>query len=347
MSADVVVGVVGNDVPRQLLLAAGAVPRRLMGSWSGSIDETAAEMLGATDPVVARILTDLLAGAADDLGAIVICNDSQAHLRLFYVLRMLSGTTLPPVHLVDLPRRDSAAARAFTAEQFRATVDVVSTITGRRPDAASLLAAAESEARVSGAAALMRDRRRQSPAAVSGTTALAANLRAMASSPDDAVAAFDSAVAEQPGARRLFMTGSTHPDASFYDAIEREGFTIVAEDHDSGDLAWIGVGVTSGDLEVVCAELADHHFARDLASPVALIADRARSARDRAGAAQAEVAVALLRAGDDAPAWDAASVRDALADVGIPLLVRTVDVGDDPAAIARSIAVDAAEGVAA
>ncbi|UUT34707.1 hypothetical protein [Microbacterium elymi] len=83
-----VIGIIGAEVPRQLVLAAGAAPRPLPGSWDGGLDDRAAALLGTVDPVVTGILTELLAGRHSDLAGLIVCNDTQSHLRLFYVLRM-------------------------------------------------------------------------------------------------------------------------------------------------------------------------------------------------------------------------------------------------------------------
>ena len=90
------VGIVGNDVPRQLVLAAGLVPRRLTGSWDGASARRAAELLGASDAVTGASSHGILRrGREPARCARSSCNDSQAHLRLFYVLRMLDADGAP------------------------------------------------------------------------------------------------------------------------------------------------------------------------------------------------------------------------------------------------------------
>ena len=55
MSHQPVVGIIGNAVPRQLVVGGGAIPFRITGSWQGPIDPAAAELLGAVDAPAARI----------------------------------------------------------------------------------------------------------------------------------------------------------------------------------------------------------------------------------------------------------------------------------------------------
>ncbi len=318
------IGIVGNDVPRQLVSAAGALPRRLTGTWSGPIAAEAAAHLGAVDPVTTRILTELLGPGAPALDAIVVCNDSQAHLRLFYVLRMMGDRGLPPVHLVDLPRQDDPATRRFAQVQFTRLAEFCIRITGTAPDASAWRRAAAGERAVGDALARLRVRRRTRPAAASGTAALQALLTAATVAPEDAVAALDAAEGRtDASALRVHITGSDHPDPTLYATLEGQGVAVVSEDHDTGELSWLGIAVDGEDLDTVVRGLVAAHFARPGGSAVASIAERAALSRASAESAGAQAALALVRAGDEAPLWDLAASARALADAGIPLVRRT------------------------
>ena len=330
-------GIVGNDVPRQLVLAAGFVPTRLTGSWDGSLDPRAAELLGAVDIVTVRVLTGILA-RTPTLGALVICNDSQAHLRLFYVLRMLAGEGLPPVRLLDLPRRDSAAARRFAAFQLEELARFLSEVSRHPLDEAALRGAADAESLVGEAVGALRQRRRSVPPAVRGATALHALHAAMSSTPEDAIAILDAARDEsRPDHVRVHITGSAHPDASLYRALESADVVVVSDDHDTADLAWIGAAVPSADLAAVCEGLAALHFARDPASAVGLISERVSASLSRAVQARAEAVVSLIRPLDDAPSWDAAETASAFAGAGIPFVTHSRVDGADAEGLAAAI----------
>ncbi|QEW01166.1 2-hydroxyacyl-CoA dehydratase [Microbacterium caowuchunii] len=318
------IGIVGNDVPRQLVSAAGAVPRRLTGSWSGPIGAEAAAHLGAVDPVTARILTELLGPDAPALDAIVVCNDSQAHLRLFYVLRMLGDRGIPPVHLVDLPRQEDAATRRFAQVQFTRLAEFCSRVTGVQPGSSAWRRAAAGERAVGDALTRLRGRRRAQPAGtVSGTAALQALLTAASVAPEDAVLALDAAEEEPDAASlRVHVTGSNHPDTALYVALERQGVTVVSEDHDTGDLSWLGVAVDGDDLATVTQGLVAAHFRRSSGSAVSTIAERASLCRTSAETAGAQGVLALVRAGDEAPLWDLAASATVLGAAGMPLVRR-------------------------
>jgi len=338
VTAAATIGIVGNDVPRQIVLAAGGVPRRLTGSWSGDVDGTAADHLGAVDRPAAVILTELMGAAPRALDALVVCNDSQANLRLFYVLRMLRGSGVPPVHLLDLPRQDTPATRRFTRAQLAALTAFCEGVSGRTADAAAWRDAAAQERAVGAAVARLQARRRARPPEVGGTTALTALLGAASAPPAAAVELLDAAAEPRTGGPRVHITGSNHPDPSVYAALEASGATIVSDDHDTGDLSWLGAGIDAADADAVYAGLVDAHFARSAGSAVATIAERAATTRAIAVAAQADVVLALVRRGDEAPLWDLAAVTDALADTGIPLH-RSVGIGPEgiDAAVGRAL----------
>ncbi|WP_019180415.1 2-hydroxyacyl-CoA dehydratase family protein [Microbacterium yannicii] len=312
-----VIGVVGNDVPRQLLLAVGGHPHRLTGSWEGDIDPVAQQLLGATDVAVTRLLTELReeARAVDGL---VVCNDSQAHLRLFYVLRATAPEL--PLHLLDMPRDDSEPARRFARFQLEALAAFCSGLTGRALDDASLADAAVVEAALGDALRRLRVRRRADPPQCSGAGALDAILDAARLAPSEAVSRIDAAQTSVPaGVTRVHMTGSSHPDAAFYRELERDGrCVVVSEDHDTGDAAWLGPAASGATVAEVIEGLIDAHFERVTTSATATSADRVALTREVAQAAGADVVAAVVRDLDEGPLWDLADQRAALE--GRPLI---------------------------
>lgn len=345
MTADrPVIAVVGNDVPRQLVLAAGARPHRLTGSW-GEPDAEAQELLGATDATAAHILDEL---RRDDHGfaGVVVCSDAHAHVRLFYALRA-TGASLP-VHLLDLPREDSRAARRFGRFQLDRLIDFCTEVTGRRPERDALREAAAAERRLGEAIDALRARRRAVPPQCTGAEALTAYLAALRLDPVDASAVIDAARSTADGkAVRVHMTGSNHPDAAIYRELEARGCVVTGEDHDTGDGAWLGVAVDSGDLATVIDGLLDAHFARTGASPTEYAAARAAltvatSERDRADAV-----AALIRDLDEAPLWDVADQSEGLAGRGIRLVVRSRVRGGEAIDAAAELADELREAVAA
>lgn len=337
------IGIIGADVPRQLVLAAGATPVRLTGAWSGEVSREAAELLGAADAAAARVLDVVLSGAHDELAGLVVCNDSMAHLRVFYVLRVLAGRgrCAFPVHLLDTPRGGGEHRNRFVARQYEHLAGFVSDCTGSPLDQASLAEAAARETRLGQALERVRDRRRART--LSGTAALGCYAAAAQRSPEDALAEItmvldtadfpDAALGE---AVPVFMTGSSHPDPTVYVALEQSGVLVVGEDHDTGDAAWIGEAasphqaqsdftptVVTGFGHSVPGEgegpgpvfqaLAERHARRPPAAARSLSAERTRHLLGEVRRSGAAGVVALVRDLDDGPAWDLPDHREALA----------------------------------
>lgn len=331
-----VVGIVGNDVPRQLVLAANALPHRVTGSWTGRIDQEASELLGAADAVTARILTGLLAGT-DDLDALVICNDSQAHLRLYYALRAV-GTELPLL-LLDVPGSRRAPAQRFAERQFLALVEFCANLSGHRPDARSLRRAADEERALGDALARLGEARRGELPRCSGTRALELHLLASRSHPADAVPLVEAGcTAETVAGVRVHLTGSAHPDPTVYRALEERGCLIVGEDHDTGERTWLGEAVPGDGIDEVVAGLVRAHFARVPASTTASGSERAEFTAAMASAGRAELVAAIVRDLDEAPLWDLPDQAAALNAQGRELRTRTHVGADDAIAVARELA---------
>lgn len=318
------IGIVGDDVPRQLVLATGAVPQRLLGSWHEPVSAESADLLGTVDAAAGRILDGLLSGRRDDLAGLLICHDSQANLRIFYVLRILAqrGRLPFPVHLVDAPRLGSPTARRFVGRQYSRLLEFCEQVTGHRADTRSLRHAAERELALGRALETMRERRRSG--GCTGAAALRAYQAAATTPPENAVTAVTDAQA--PTAARatpVYVTGSNHPDAAVYDALERTGdVVVVGEDHDTGDLAWLGVAVEAPTAGEVIDGLAVTHLARPAAATGGLSAARAAYTATCAEQTHARAALALVREHDDAPTWDLPHQRLELRRYGVPLVAR-------------------------
>lgn len=337
------IGVVGDDVPRQLVLATGALPLRLLGSWHEPVSAESSELLGTVDAGAGRVLDGLLSGRHDDLAGLLVCHDSQANLRIFYVLRILAerGRLPFPVHLVDTPRLGSPTARRFVGRQYSRLLEFCEQVTGQRADTRSLHRAAEQELVLGRALEAMRERRRAG--GCTGAAALRAYHGAAAATPEDAVAVVTEAqTPPAPGATPVYVTGSNHPDAGVYDTLERTGdVVVVGEDHDTGDLAWLGVAVEAPTVGEVIDGLAAAHLARPAAATGGLAAARAAYTATCAEHSHARAALALVREHDDAPAWDLPHQRLELRRRGVPLVARTrIGAEGDPVAAAQESAAE-------
>lgn len=333
------IGIIGADAPRQLVLAAGATPVRLFGAWSGDVSREAAELLGAADAVAARVLDGVLSGFHDDLAGLVVCNDSAANLRVYYVLRLLAerGRIPYPVQLLDTPRGGGPHVNLFVARQYERLAGFASGRTGQPVDADTLSAAAAREASL--AEALGRVRERRVAGTLSGSAALRCYAAAAQLAPEQALAAIEPIIDEQaaaPGTMLpVFMTGSSHPDTTMYEALEQAGIGIVGEDHDAGDAAWIGQTVDAASPGEAFIALAELHTQRPPSASRSLTSERTEHLLAEVRRTGAAGVVALVRDLDDGPVWDLPGQREALAGSGT-WLAGVVRVPADGAAAAAA-----------
>ncbi|WP_166983069.1 2-hydroxyacyl-CoA dehydratase family protein [Paramicrobacterium fandaimingii] len=314
------IGIIGADVPRQIVLAAGAQPVRLFSAWVGEPTQKAVELLGATDVVALRLLDEILAGRYDELSGIVICNDTAANLRLFYVLRVLfqRGMLSFPIILLDAPNDPGDARERFVARQYEKLAAFCSELTDVEVDAETLATAATRERHVGRALHKMRERR--AARECSGSAALAAYRAAATDMPEAAISSVDAASdTVAASALPIVVTGSSHPDGSLYDVVEEAGLVVFAEDHDAGDAAWLGEAADGSTAAEVYAALARMHTQRPPLAPRSRSRARAASLSAIVTRVQSRGVLALVRELDDAPAWDLAVQRMAMRSAGVPL----------------------------
>ncbi|WP_328398300.1 2-hydroxyacyl-CoA dehydratase family protein [Nocardia sp. NBC_00416] len=315
-----VIGVVGGDVPLEIIESCGARAYRL-SAVDRPADATAVGLLGgAVDAAAHSILEQILAGDFDFLRGLVISRDSQASLRLFYVLRALAaqGRDLPPIHLVDIQhlRRDSTERyNRSRLAKFGATV---AQWTGRPYTIESLRTAGAARTLLAHSLRQLRERRCAADPTVSGATALRLYALSQTAPPEEAVALIDSVLADpEPMTNRLrvFLTGSTHDHDGDYVALESMGCQVVGEDHSWGDPFvdfWTELEDIP-DLDAAHAAIASHRLYAGAMAQTSGLSERARYTAACARRARADVVLSLVRRNDPAPGWD------------YPALVRELD----------------------
>jgi hypothetical protein len=135
----VVVGVLGNGVPEEVLVAAGAETIAIEGSPGGATDLADRYVEPMVGPRARSQLQRLLDGTYAGLDLIVCSRETEAPLRLFYSLRELRRLEpdrgVPPVHVVDLQHLGTDATRRWNAAQVRSLCAAVGAREDRLPDA--------------------------------------------------------------------------------------------------------------------------------------------------------------------------------------------------------------------
>ena len=321
-----VVDYVGADVPRELIEAAGLVPRRLRATAPPS--GLAEEILGpGVDPAARRILAALLDPTLEHAELLVLCHDSDSTVRLYTSLRALVreryGPALPELYFLDLLHLPTGTTAHYNVQRMRELLAALEHRAGRTV-AADDLERAIAETNESRRLLLrLQALRRASPPRLGGADALAI-VGAWSALPTRRFNGLLRALLEdapafeaRPG-MRVYLTGSGHHSPELYRAIEERGAVVVGEDHDWGEALADGlVDETGPPLEALTAR---YHLGSALGRRHSAD-ERAAFAAAEAEAARADVVLAWIRAGDDALAWDVPAQRRALDVRGIPLVV--------------------------
>jgi 2-hydroxyglutaryl-CoA dehydratase, D-component len=372
-----VVGLLGWSAPRELVVAAGLLPVRLSpqrlsggtpetsgtrdagdapepgdttepGGLPGPGDGIAAGLGRELPPAAASIAAALVTGSLDWVDAVLIGRDSEAHLKLFYLLRELrrSGAApgLPPVAFFDLlrlPSRTSARYNRLRAAELTATLGRWA---GRPVTDDDLGDAVDDAAATARRLAALTVLRTAAPPAVAGSDALAAacaarvlpgeELRAhlAAVCPGDAGPAAGGPAAEGPAdaatgtplAARVFLAGTGLDDLSAYEALEDLGIALVGEDHEWGDDGSVSPRRTADPLDGIVDR---YHFGHGGAARDGL-RDRAERTAGKIRAAAPDGVLYLVGSHDEAAGWQLPALARRLPP-GTPLV--TVKIGGDGA----------------
>ncbi|MGJ9422633.1 2-hydroxyacyl-CoA dehydratase family protein [Aeromicrobium sp. CF3.5] len=359
------VGLVGADVPPELVMAAAARPVRLgPGSITTPVGDDqraaaharAAGLLGTVDPAAVDLLAGILTGEHGPLLGIVCSRDREASLRIFYVLRELAagGESLPFLHLVDMVHLPREASVRYDAAQLSSCAAALGRWTGSEVTADALLGAAQECARTR--ELLTRASALQAAGRLRGSEVLALHTLAGTEEPDVASglieralrAAEGRAVSTQP---RLFLSGSAQADTDLYLRLEELRWSVVGDDHDRAALALtIVVDLDSmsnhPDVESRLAVLARAYRDRGPDSATGASRDRAVWIDQAAKASGAVAVLCWVRRHDEGPLWEHPLLRERLEARGVEVaLLRDQDVVVDRAALAAVL--DGADGLAA
>lgn len=322
-----VVGYLGADTPIELIEAARMLPVRVCGDPRGSTDLAERYLGAAGDPVTRSQLNRLLDGSYEFLDYLVIARDTEGMVLLFQILRELQRVEpradLPPFFFLDLLHLPYRTSQLYNRDELRRLRRALREWSGT----------AVSDAELRGAIAIRNQNRQllrqvlaqraSDSLRLSGVQALqviGAGMFLPVEEHSRLLRGLLAEVGQSPALTgvRVFLTGSEHEYSEVYELIESGGGLVVGEDHDWGNRACADLVDESADP---VDALADAYQFGAPASAKYGVAERARFTAEQASAARADLVVAYIRAGDDAPPWDVAHQRQALAARGIPLML--------------------------
>lgn len=327
-----IVGHVCDNVPTELIRAAGFVPYRL----SGSADRTRDAIADLITPVHARrfagnefveaIYAPLVAGELDFLDYLVIPHNRKAVQSMLQSVEILResapGFRVPETHCLDRSYTRNFLTSGFNQGSLHRFAETLAAWRGAAITDAELRTAM---AQASRTRALLREvnalRGADAPR-ITGTEALKVYGASHFMAPeafDDAVSAFlTEARAREPlPGVRVYVGGSPLDHPQFYEIVESLGAVVVAEDH-----CW-GARCADADLDGNCAPLDalarrfDRQPACSLLGGLDAITD---SVVTRMTASGAQAAIFTVTRGDMAQMWETPSQVEALRARGVPCL---------------------------
>ncbi len=330
-----VVGYLCDNVPEELILAAGFLPYRLSGDpmVGGAALERYLQPFAA--PFSARnrgvgfsdaMLEMLLEGRFDFLDYLVVPHTRKA-IQAYYRELSLAQEAYPDLRLPELYYLDRAytpfyAAEVFNRDRLLEFKSALETWSGRPIADEMLVEAIEVTNESRALLGRLADLRAGDPPRLSGADA----LRVIGTSVfmpkrehNDLLASLLDADLGQtrPPGPRLFLGGSPQDHLQVYDVVESTGATIVAEDHCWGNrCAEFPLDRSMDPIEA----LADRYHRKPACSiefPMGRVVDRCVA---RATLANVDGAIFFVLQADGVHIWDTPEEVRALEERGIPCL---------------------------
>jgi len=314
------VGVVGFDVPTEILVAAGLHPVQLRGA---PIAATVADFDGlGLDPVAASHVASFVRGDYAALDYLVISHDRSMNAKLFYVLRELARLgelpQRPRLAFVDLRHMPRPATSAYNRRRVHQFAELVGRWCGGTLTDVDLQRAIDETNLTRRLLRSFEAARRSPEAPFRSTDALAVLGAAQVMEPAEfrraVVSLLDGVGGRPERGPRLYVSGSTPEDPRPYQALDSLGAVVVSEDHD------LGLRRRAEPIEPGDDPLGALASAYGTPPPVAgwePLGARARHAVDAARAAGATVVLEVRYLHDRALGWEWPSMRRELLRGGI------------------------------
>ncbi|WP_249018679.1 2-hydroxyacyl-CoA dehydratase family protein [Conexibacter sp. S30A1] len=329
-----VVGIFGRYAPRELVTAVGMLPVPLdpvglVGADGRSDSAAPPGLRGELSSDAFGLVAALLDGRLGWIDALLIGRDSEAHTKLFYVLREMAadaefGALLPPLAFSDVLRLPLRTSAVYNRIRLRELAAVLAQWAEREFDPVAVRQAITEDVLITHQ--LRSLRRLRAEGRITATEALIADVGVRTLPGADARSALAAMLAARsrpaeghppalPGPC-VFITGSG-PVTQVYSVLEESGLVLVGDDHESdgeppgpdGEPA----GLSSRDP---IDWLADHcQFSTIGAARAGL--DRVRHVARRVTETHAAGVLQLILPEDEASGWELAELVALLPDTPV------------------------------
>ena len=322
-----IVGCFGNDVPEEILIAAGYLPVRVCGDPASHNEEAADRYIErAFDPLVRSQFGRIVDGSYSYLDHLVLNNSSDALVRVFYYLRELRRVepelSVPDLYFFDFLHTRYRTSAIYNRKRLKEFKNIVESWRGQSITTGEITKAIDICSENRQLLRQMAALRTSEEPRVSGLEALqviGASMYLPREEHSNLLRTFLSEAKDRPSfpGERLFLTGSAHDNSDFYELVESCNAVIVGEDHDWGNRHFEGEIDTNADWDDA---IIDRYHLRDPGINQATISERVTALVEKVRASNAGGVIFFIHELDDAPSWDYPEQRRALEKMGIPVL---------------------------
>lgn len=317
-----VVGYMTNNVPVELIVAAGAFPLQLPTRPGAPTPNADRYMESLFDPMVRSVFERILVGEFDFLDLIVLPRSVDSFQRFYYYLCELRRTgtaAVPEPFLYDLQKLPGEASAAYNLDRTRDFAAKLRALTGSVMDPEAIARAIDAYNQLRKALSALSERR-HAPASLTGEAAFLAYAAVGCDLPDVVEAAVAARLAEAetplPAGPRLLLIGSAQDQPVLHRVVAGAGGEVV------GDYHWRGEPLLGPTIEVADDPLdaiSDHYHRRSFATRS--YPPSTEDVVNLAKATGADAAIFFYFAEEEALVWDGPAQVAALEAMGLRTLV--------------------------
>jgi benzoyl-CoA reductase/2-hydroxyglutaryl-CoA dehydratase subunit BcrC/BadD/HgdB len=321
-----VVGYISDDVPDEMVLAAGFFPFRMSGDPAGNTAEADKYTENFLDPSVRSILNMLLTGKYDFLDYIIIPHHSDATLKLYHQLwwihRVNPAINFPPVYFFDVLHTPFLTSALYVRDRLFDLKKQLEEWSGKKisNDALSQAIAIGNENRaLLNKIAALRIAEKPRISGIEALQIIGTSTFMLKEAHNKLLTQFlDGAesLPEKAGVR-LFIEGSDLDNLQFYELVETCNAVIIAENNNWGNRYFDDPVDESADpMEA----LADRYHARPSRLRTQSSGQRVDYCVQGVVKAKVQGTIFYLLEWDPALAWDQPDQKKVLDAKGIPSL---------------------------
>lgn len=322
-----IIGCLGNDVPEEILIAAGYIPYHICGTPGKETPNADKYLELAFEPGAKSLFEKIVDGTYKTLDRLVISNSSDVLVRLFYYMRQIRrvdpDVVLPPIYFFDFKLSKYRSSTLYNRERLQELIDAAEKWSGQNISLKSLQQAITLCNKNRDLLAAMNGYRVSNSVKVTGTQAIkmiGASMFMPKEEHNRLMEIFLSGVEHLPEVtkKRVFLSGSIHHNAQFYELVESCGAIIVGEDHDMGRRNFMGPKM---DISDPVASITDFYHLRFPGSKKALVSERTKLLIDQVKETKAQAVIFYINEYDDAASWDYPLQMKAMRDMDVPALL--------------------------